>query len=153
MEDLALDLDDIITKTEGHIDHFKQRVQTLASTIASKESQKALKQAENIARALRILWLTSGPCAGLCWCHLQSSNRPRNFLHPLSFVAASFGMNVTQLSPQRPTPVWVYFLVATPVTLILGNFVRDMWRCYGSTILCIFLIFFEKISPALLVTT
>lgn len=48
MEDLALDFDEMITKTERHINHLKRRVQTLASIIAIKESQKALSKQKTL---------------------------------------------------------------------------------------------------------
>jgi hypothetical protein len=45
-------------------------------------------------------------------------------------------MNVEQLSPQSPTPLWVYFLIAIPLTVlslvIVGKWsiVRETWQYY-----------------------
>lgn len=38
------------------------------------------------------------------------------FYIPLSFVAGIFGMNVTTFNPEIKVPIWIYFVVALPVT-------------------------------------
>jgi hypothetical protein len=38
------------------------------------------------------------------------------FYIPLSFIASIFGMNVTQFDPSISVQIWIYFVVALPVT-------------------------------------
>ena len=40
------------------------------------------------------------------------------FYIPLSFVSTFFGMNVGTLIPNSAQPLWLYFVIAVPLTLI-----------------------------------
>jgi hypothetical protein len=111
--DLLVDYEFLIAKAATQIKQNTSSIPAITAMIAVEESRKAIQQANDIK-----------------WRNVRKHLTPRILTRhralttlatvyiPLSFVAGVFDMNVTQFNPQINVPIWIYFIVALPITAV-----------------------------------
>lgn len=108
-------LNDVIAQQEDQIEICKERLTATTALAAIKESKKGVEQAESVRYAHHTNPPRSTPA--LTWI-CRALTTLATFYIPLSFVSTFFGMNIGTLIPDSAQPLWLYFVIAVPLTLI-----------------------------------
>ncbi|KAI8940904.1 hypothetical protein NX059_002162 [Plenodomus lindquistii] len=94
---LAQDYEGLLRRTETLSNLCKGRLQILLSRAGIVESNKAIEQAKVVTKLTRLAFV---------------------FI-PLSFVSSFFGMNLAPFVGQDPFGLWLFFVVAVPMVVLL----------------------------------
>ena len=93
---IVKDFEDLLARARAHAAECDTGMEIIMKKAMAQEAQNALHQAEKVAKLTKLAF----------------------FFVPLSFTAAIFGMNVTELGTSSSTHIWAWIAVSVPVSLV-----------------------------------